>query len=167
MNYINQGFVVISIFFGILKICPAVKQHAKAKYKCDKLVIPQCSSLHQYSTVYYPNLIGHHSQDQAKRALQTFQLFLKAPRCGNILQSFLCYLLAPPCEPNITKLTHIDVIPPCYEVCLQAKRKCKKLMRRHGLTWPADFDCDQFPHDHCVDTFSNFTQAGKWQVIML
>ena len=158
MNCINHGFLVILIFFGIMKLCPAAKQEeAKVKHKCDKLDIPQCKDLHQYNKVYYPNLIGHHSQSQAK----TFQLFLKAPRCGIVLQTFLCYLLAPPCESSKLKDSHIDALPPCHQVCNDAKRKCKKLMRGHGLTWPADFDCSQFPHDHCMDTYSNFTTTGK------
>lgn len=94
----------------------------------------------------FPNYFGHVTQQDARTAFFTRFMPLvptmARKECSSMLD-FLCPMYAPPCAGSKPPL------PPCRELCLQAKSKCKRainhLTKSNGFRWPTDLKCKTFP----------------------
>ncbi|GFO05451.1 frizzled-7 [Plakobranchus ocellatus] len=55
-------------------------------------------------------------------------------------------------------------VPPCRDLCLEAKDGCETLMNTFGFQWPTAFNCTQFPHRDeglCVGKPKNITKTDN------
>ena len=104
---------------------------------CEPVTIPLCTGL-QYNKTIFPNMLKHRTQEEA--ALEVHQFFpLVKVRCSKYLAFFLCSVYAPICTVLETP------VPPCRELCNNARDGCEKLMKRFGFTWPEPLSCEKFP----------------------
>ena len=104
---------------------------------CEPVTIPLCTGL-QYNKTIFPNMLKHRTQEEA--ALEVHQFFpLVKVGCSNYLAFFLCSVYAPICTVLETP------VPPCRELCNNARDGCEKLMKRFGFTWPEPLSCEKFP----------------------
>ncbi|XP_015766603.1 PREDICTED: frizzled-1-like [Acropora digitifera] len=104
---------------------------------CEPVTIPLCTGL-QYNKTLFPNMLKHRTQEEA--ALEVHQFFpLVKVSCSNDLAFFLCSVYAPICTVLETP------VPPCRELCNNARDGCEKLMKRFGFTWPEPLSCEKFP----------------------
>ncbi|XP_071943703.1 uncharacterized protein [Antedon mediterranea] len=114
--------------------------------KCQPVTIPMCENL-PYNMTTFPNFLKHQSQEEAGAEIAQF-LPLVNVECSEDLRFFLCMMYAPPCIQNF-------VIPPCLNLCEQARYGCEVLMNRFGFSWPEQLSCDKFkeagPGVLCID----------------
>ncbi|XP_033113836.1 frizzled-7-A-like [Anneissia japonica] len=114
--------------------------------KCQPVTIPMCENL-EYDMTTFPNFLKHQNQEEAGAEIAQF-LPLVNVECSDDLRLFLCMMYAPPCIQNF-------VIPPCLNLCEQARYGCEVLMNRFGFSWPEQLDCGQFqdagPDVLCID----------------
>lgn len=93
----------------------------------------------------FPNYFGHMNDTEASATFQKFDGIFRVASgdCSAPLATFLCGLHLPPCRK--TKLP----LPPCKELCLQARSQCKRVIKRVTKTdsfqWPSDLKCRNFP----------------------
>ncbi|KAL9963434.1 hypothetical protein ACROYT_G026945 [Oculina patagonica] len=93
-----------------------------------------------YSLVRMPNFFRHKTQQIAEPQIQIFSPLVKLD-CSPALQFFLCVLYVPPCVINMN-----GKIPPCREVCEEARRGCEPVMKNlAGYPWPEIMNCTRFP----------------------
>uniref|UniRef100_A0A0L8FPZ8 Uncharacterized protein n=1 Tax=Octopus bimaculoides TaxID=37653 RepID=A0A0L8FPZ8_OCTBM len=114
--------------------------------RCEPITIPLCKGI-QYNMTILPNILNHQKQDDA--GLEVHQFFpLVKVECSPYLRFFLCSMYAPVC----TMLDH--AIPPCQQMCQQAREGCEKLMNRFGFEWPESLRCEKFPRSGlCVGNY--------------
>ena len=104
---------------------------------CEPVTIPLCMGL-PYNTTKFPNMLNHQTQQEA--ALEVHQYFpLVKIGCSNYLAFFLCSVYAPICTVLETP------VPPCRQLCNNARDGCEKLMTAFGFTWPEPLSCEKFP----------------------
>ncbi|CAH1777126.1 unnamed protein product [Owenia fusiformis] len=84
-----------------------------------------------------PNILNFTTQEEAGLELHQF-LPLVRTECSPAIQLFLCVVYAPPCTRLIT------AIPPCKELCEQARKGCEELMNKFGFNWPDQLSCEHF-----------------------
>ena len=93
--------------------------------KCVPVGIPLCQDL-PYNMSIMPNILGHHTQEEA--GLEVHQFFpLVKVNCSPHLQVFLCSVYSPVC----TIMDH--PIPPCRELCEAARAGCEHLIVKFGF----------------------------------
>lgn len=92
-----------------------------------------------YSLVRMPNFLDHKTQQEAEPRIQIFSPLVKL-ECSPSLHFFLCVLYVPPCVINMN-----GKIPPCREVCEEARRGCVPVMKNFGFSWPEIMNCSRFP----------------------
>ncbi|XP_063847406.1 frizzled-1-like [Scylla paramamosain] len=113
--------------------------------RCEPITVTLCKDI-QYNTTIMPNLLNHHTQEEA--GMEVHQFFpLVRVQCSPDLQLFLCSVYVPVC-------TILDrPLPPCRHLCLSAKDGCEDLMNKFGFQWPESLDCNKFPagpNEPCV-----------------
>lgn len=123
--------------------------HEKACVRRDGAVIkvpPHCQPLNStmcknlnYIYVEMPNFWGDNTQEEADARIQVFSPLVNSG-CSPSLRVFLCLLYFPPCVVNFRKM-----IPPCRELCEDARRGCKPALEGAGFPWPGIMKCSQFP----------------------
>lgn len=123
--------------------------------------------------VQFPNYFGHINEDEARDGLRLFDPILNLARRGGdclfILARFLCRLYVPPCRKTTLPL------PPCRELCVQARSQCRRVIEHLGFQWPSDHKCDHFPGKSEAPCYSGpstgettkLSQAGKEQKILI
>ena len=94
----------------------------------------------------FPNYFGHMKEEAISKLNQfdpIWQLAEDQLECASTLAHFLCNMYAPKCTSSETH------VPPCKELCLNARSKCKAFFRRmrkeNGFTWPKEVECKNFP----------------------
>lgn len=92
-----------------------------------------------YSLIQMPNFFHDKTQKEAEPRIEVFSPLVKLD-CSPTLQFFLCVLYVPPCVINMD-----DKIPPCREVCEEARRGCEPVMTNVGYPWPEIMNCSRFP----------------------
>ena len=108
---------------------------------CQPLNSTMCKNLN-YIYVEMPNFWGDNTQEEADARIQVFSPLVNSG-CSPSLRVFLCLLYFPPCVVNFRKM-----IPPCRELCEDARRGCKPALAGAGFPWPGIMKCSQFPfHD--------------------
>ena len=135
---------------------------------CQELQSHQCKNhLPPPHRVQFPNYFGHMSDTEARAGFGRFdRIFQNAPPggdCSFLLSHFLCRLHTPPCRKTALPL------PPCRELCQQAKSQCKRIIDHRGFQWPADHECTQFPRKNEAPCYSGpltgeettLSQTGK------
>lgn len=135
---------------------------------CQELQNHQCANhLPPPHRVQFPNYFGHMSGKEARTGFghfdRIFQIAFPGDDCSFLLSHFLCRLYTPPCRTTALPL------PPCRELCLQAKSQCKRIIDHLGFQWPADHKCIQFPRKHEAPCYSGpltgeetrLSQTGK------
>ncbi|XP_064095025.1 frizzled-2-like [Macrobrachium nipponense] len=105
--------------------------------RCEPITITLCKDL-QYNTTIMPNLLKHHTQEEAGMEVHQFFPLVKV-KCSGDLQFFLCSVYVPVCTIMERPL------PPCRHLCLSAKDGCEDLMNKFGFQWPESLDCNKFP----------------------
>lgn len=109
--------------------------------------------------VQFPNYFGHMSGKEASVGFDYFDpIFNIAPAgddCSFLLSHFLCRLHTPPCRKTLLPL------PPCRELCLQAKSQCKRITEHLGFQWPAYYNCTQFPRKNKAPCYSGPLTGGE------
>ena len=104
---------------------------------CEPLKIHLCKGM-QYNKTLFPNMLKHQTQEEA--ALELYQFFpLVKVGCSSSLAFFLCSVYAPICTVLETP------VPPCRELCNNARDGCGELMKRFGSPWPEPLSCEKFP----------------------
>lgn len=105
--------------------------------RCEPITITLCKDI-QYNTTIMPNLLNHHTQEEAGMEVHQFFPLVKV-QCSQDLHFFLCSVYVPVC-------TILDrPLPPCRHLCLSAKDGCEDLMNKFGFQWPESLDCNKFP----------------------
>lgn len=105
--------------------------------KCEAITVPLCLDM-PYNETIFPNLLNQQSQEDAGLELHQFFPLVKV-KCSKELNFFLCAFYVPVC----TVLE--DAIPPCMDLCVEARSGCETLMNKFGFVWPENMDCDKFP----------------------
>ncbi|CAL4067025.1 unnamed protein product [Meganyctiphanes norvegica] len=108
--------------------------------QCELVSIPMCQHM-PYNLTRMPNLLHHSSQENAKLAIDQFEL-LRWTKCSDQLEFFLCSMYAPICTVNFVTEA---AIPPCRRVCEAARYGCEPLLNRFDIAWPSNLDCSQLP----------------------
>ena len=106
---------------------------------CQPLNSTMCKNLN-YIYVEVPNFWGDNTQEEAEARIQAFSPLVNSG-CSPSLRVFLCLLYFPPCVVNFRKM-----IPPCRELCEEARRGCKPALEGAGFPWPGIMKCSQFPY---------------------
>lgn len=106
--------------------------------ECQPLKVSMCKGL-GYSYVTMPNFFRDRTQREAELRIEEFSPLVKI-NCSPTLQFFLCLLYVPPCVINM-----VWKIPPCREVCEEARRGCEPVMLGIGFPWPEIMNCTRFP----------------------
>ncbi|XP_050739653.1 frizzled-2-like, partial [Eriocheir sinensis] len=121
--------------------------------RCEPISITLCKDI-QYNTTIMPNLLNHHTQEEAGMEVHQFFPLVKV-QCSPDLHFFLCSVYVPVC-------TILDrPLPPCRHLCLSAKDGCEDLMNKFGFQWPESLDCNKFPtgpNELCVGENSTSPQ---------
>lgn len=105
--------------------------------RCEPITITLCKDI-QYNTTIMPNLLNHHTQEEAGMEVHQFFPLVKV-QCSPDLHFFLCSVYVPVC-------TILDrPLPPCRHLCLSARNGCEELMNKFGFQWPESLDCNKFP----------------------
>ncbi|XP_061774344.1 frizzled-7-like [Nerophis ophidion] len=104
---------------------------------CQPVSIPQCADL-SYNHTILPNLLGHNNQEEAARAMRSFEPLLSTG-CSAELTFFLCAAYVPVC----TVLE--EAIPPCRGLCESVRRGCAARIAEEGVQWPDRFQCEGLP----------------------
>jgi len=110
----------------------------KMPKECQPLKVSMCKGL-GYSYVTMPNFFRDRTQREAELRIEEFSPLVKI-NCSPTLQFFLCLLYVPPCVINM-----VWKIPPCREVCEEARRGCEPVMLGIGFPWPEIMNCTRFP----------------------
>jgi len=90
-----------------------------------------------YNQTMFPNSLNHRNFEEASTEMSMFGPLIKVG-CSDDLQFFLCSVYAPVCM-------DVGPIPPCKELCENAKRGCIGIMQRFGFIWPDYLRCDRYP----------------------
>lgn len=111
--------------------------------KCEKITVPLCSTI-QYNQTQFPNILNHHTQEEAGEDVMQFAPLVKV-NCNQWLKFFLCSVYIPFCSGMPTP------VPPCRSLCEDAKKGCENLMNKFGFQWPEPLRCSRFPTEQpCV-----------------
>ena len=113
--------------------------------RCEAITVPLCRDI-MYNQTSMPNLLGHHSQDDAGMEVHQFYPLVKE-RCSEDLQFFLCAMYVPKCT------AQEEIIPPCRYLCDAARSDCENLMNRFGFQWPESLYCSNLPAEGCIDEY--------------
>lgn len=117
---------------------------------CQQAPLKQCAKYVKRTPSWqaqFPNYFGH-TKEEAIANLKLFDPiwpFAESEQsdCASTLAHFLCNMYAPQCTKSKAR------IPPCKELCLNARSKCKSSFRQvrkeSGFTWPKDIECKNFP----------------------
>ncbi|XP_023321310.1 protein mom-5 [Eurytemora carolleeae] len=133
---------------GLSKITSSRKKRSTGE-QCEHITIKQCTNIN-YNMTIMPNSLGHFDQEEAGRGIMTFNPLIKT-QCSRYIQYFLCTVYAPVCT-----VLH-EPIPPCRSLCQAARNGCEDLMKKFGMEWPDNLDCDKYPRGQeelCITRFS-------------
>ena len=97
-----------------------------------------------WNTTLLPNIRGQTDPLMISKELNDY-LPLVHSECSNAIVIFLCSVYLPYCTNTNKKSNEIIVLQPCRHVCQYVKGQCESLYIRHGLSWPAHLECDDFP----------------------
>ena len=106
--------------------------------QCQPLSATMCEGL-GYSYVRMPNYFLDDTQREAEYKIKGFSQ-LVATNCSPTLRFFLCLLYFPPCVINME-----IKIPPCRDVCEEARSGCEPVLTSFGFPWPMQMNCADFP----------------------
>ena len=140
----NQSRAVMAVTFWLLVSLfrfAAASNGLDEERKCEEITIPMCRNM-GYNYTYMPNVFKHATQAEA--ALDVHQFWpLVEIQCSQHLRFFLCSMYAPICQKDFKR-----EVPPCREVCEQARDGCAPLMKKYGFPWPEKMECDRFKSIH-------------------
>ena len=106
---------------------------------CEPVKIPLCESM-PYNKTRMPNLLYHSTQQNAVLIAEQFTELVDT-NCSDVLTFFLCAMFAPIC----TTAIQMEPVPPCRNVCHQARDGCEPIMNRYNVSWPEELDCRKLP----------------------
>lgn len=136
---------------------------------CQQVPLKQCAKYIKGTSSWqaqFPNYFGH-TKEEAIANLKLFDPIWpfaesKQSDCASTLAHFLCNMYAPQCVKSKSR------IPPCKELCLSARSKCKSSLKQvrkeSGFTWPKDIACKNFPRSGtapCYMTTNPTTSTGQ------
>ena len=108
--------------------------------RCEELQEPLCLRNLVYNLTLFPNTIGHDTQLEASAAFPEWLSEVpEHSQCAKSARRFACLVYFPVCTilPN--------AIPPCLEMCQQARELCAADFARLGRRWPEELSCDTLP----------------------
>ena len=120
--------------FVYVLFCPSVPP------QCQPLKTNMCKGL-GYTYVQMPNFMGHKTQQDAGYGIGDYSPLVKN-NCSPALRFFLCLLYVPPC---VTFVNTELMIPPCRDVCQEARRGCEPILLAAGYRWSEQMNCTRFP----------------------
>jgi len=106
---------------------------------CETITVRMCRPVLRYNATSSPNLVGHETQPEAERELNTFQPLLQYG-CSSRLPFLLCAAYVPLCTEMVQA-----VIGPCRQLCEDVRRHCEPVLNRFGFPWPSSLNCSRFP----------------------
>ncbi|XP_048730417.1 secreted frizzled-related protein 3-like isoform X2 [Ostrea edulis] len=124
---------------GIITPSLCYKFNSRTTDTCEPIDIPMCKHM-PYNMTRMPNLLHQSSQENAKLAIEQYQLLIDQ-NCSDVLQFFLCAMYAPICTVNFQH----EPIPPCRSVCERARAGCERVMNVHNISWMDHLDCSFLP----------------------
>lgn len=107
---------------------------------CEEIIVSFCKDL-PYTQTILPNILGHHTQDDAALEVHTFAPLIHAG-CSPDMKSFLCSVYTPECVSGKPR-------PPCRTLCEKARSGCEPLLKRFGFLWPEGLRCEAFTTESC------------------
>lgn len=107
---------------------------------CEPIRIPMCRSAMPYNITQMPNLLYHSTQTNAELVFEQYTELVQT-NCSSVLLFYLCSVFVPVCPTGFQQL----VIPPCKNICEEAKRGCEPVLRRYNLQWPEQLRCSELP----------------------
>ncbi|XP_064389658.1 frizzled-2-like [Halichondria panicea] len=109
-------------------------------FQClDITSISICSQIN-YTMGSFPNWRDQTRLSEADTELNNYLPVIRTG-CSQTIVHLLCTIYAPFCQPD---LPHIR-LPPCKEICLDARRGCEPVFQRFNHQWPPALDCDRYP----------------------
>ena len=154
----NSLIVTITITLCTLSVIPTTVDCAA----CEPIKLPMCHSM-PYTMTRMPNLLYHSTQENAKLAIEQFEGLVNI-NCSRVLLFFLCTMYAPICTLDF----QMDAIPPCKNVCMEARAGCEPIMNRYNVSWPSYLACEHLPeYDRgvCISPeaiVKTPPEIGKW-----
>ncbi|XP_078383285.1 uncharacterized protein LOC144665877 [Oculina patagonica] len=129
--------------------------------QCRLALLPpdQCMNhLPQPWRIQFPNYFGHTKAKEASAGLREFdpvvRIAVRDDDCRFLLLHFLCRLYVPPCRKTTLPL------PPCRELCAQARSRCSRIIDHVGFQWPSDHKCHHFPRKGEAPCYSGPATGG-------
>ncbi len=117
----------------LLLLTILVSVHAEGasagRHGCEQVEMETCKNAH-WNLTSMPAFLSR----TTKKVLET--------GCSDVLQFCICASYRHSCAAKYIT----EPLPPCRSVCLQAKSDCEAVLKE-GISWPADLDCETFPHD--------------------
>lgn len=106
----------------------------------------------------FPNYFGHRNTKETSAGLsqfdRVFEISVRDDDCLFLLLHFLCRLYVPPCRKSTLPL------PPCRELCAQARSRCSRIIDHIGFQWPSDHKCQHFPRQGEAPCYSGPSTGG-------
>ena len=113
--------------------------------QCEAITtdIPTCINV-GWNHTSFPNLRSHTTQTEAYEELEDFNPLIQV-QCSNKIVHFLCGVYAPICLYLDDNNQNPRVLEPCQALCEYVRQGCQPQLEAVGYTWPAHFNCDNFP----------------------
>ncbi|CAL4114405.1 unnamed protein product [Meganyctiphanes norvegica] len=126
---------------------------------CEELESDVCRGI-GYNLTLFPNMFNHKTQQEAQADMAKFDPIIQDSKsmpsanntqkyyenykiaCSEVLREFLCALYMPVCT------SHGFHLPPCRELCVQARDTCEESLQEKGIFWPENFTCSKFSEHH-------------------
>lgn len=139
-----KGFVLF------IKAIFVMIHYSMGSQECQPIESSICN-LPAYNSTMLPNTFGHQNQKSIREDLHLYAPIIKSG-CSKYFKEFLCTLLYPICTKDRQMLL------PCKSYCLKVKRKCRKHLKKFGLTLFSYNSCLNFPSPNkeiCIDLDSD------------
>ncbi|KAJ8024159.1 Basement membrane-specific heparan sulfate proteoglycan core protein [Holothuria leucospilota] len=134
--YRNFLFLIGMVCFFAVNVGAGICPRVKSKFCTDIDGLG-------YDRTFFPNVLGHEDQREAKEALKQMEPLAKT-ECSPYISAFLCAAYLPACP--VWKDNPKKAQKPCRELCETARKDCEGVLwDRLGIAWPAELNCDNFP----------------------
>lgn len=120
-------------------LSPSPYAPTAANKTCDDIPSDSICSNMEYTSVTYPNTLGHSTKEEAEDQLKSSFNIPMLYTCSEYLIPLLCHYYHPQCNNDTGIAIHIH---PCRELCEEVTKKCSNSNTKQ---WPSNFNCSVLP----------------------
>lgn len=151
----KHDFLLLLLHFITPFHCFSFTDRSVRERKCEPVTIAPCRQIGYNMTraldMYSP--IARNIEKGRK-----YIHMLGQTSCSKHAVFLLCTLYSPVCFKDIQ-----EIVLPCQSVCYKVKKRCGLLMKKYGIEWPEEMNCETLPEHNtgvCIQP-SSFLSADK------